>query len=98
MAHVYSQAPIVFTGRIHVQTVTDEGRRSLEKDLRSSSAFSVRCCHILLSSAGRKTPNQIAAELHWSGQAVGNAIHAFKTEGLACLTERSHARHDRECL
>jgi transposase len=78
---------------IYVQPLTDEEQRELEKGLRSSSAFTVRRCQILLSSAGRKTPNQIAAELHCSGQAVRNAIQAFETEGLSCLTEKSHARH-----
>lgn len=81
---------------IYVRTVTDEERRMLEKGLHSSSAFTARRCQILLSSAKRKTPNQIAVELHCSGQAVRNAIHAFETEGLACLTEKSHARHNRQ--
>lgn len=83
---------------IYVRTVTDEERRILEKGLRSSSAFTARRCQILLSSARRKTPNQIAVELHCSGQAVRNAIHAFETEGLACLTEKSHARHDQQAM
>ena len=80
----------------YVRTLSDEERHELEKGLRSSSAFVVRRCQILLSSARHKTANQIAAELHCSGQAVRNAIRAFEAEGLACLTEKSHARHDRQ--
>jgi transposase len=80
----------------YVRILTDEERCELEKGLRSSSAFVVRRCQILLSSAGRKTANQIAAELHCSGQAVRNTIRAFETEGLECLIEKSHARHDRQ--
>lgn len=81
---------------IYVRAVTDEEWRVLEKGLRSSSAFTVRRCQILLSSAKGKRANQIGAELHCSGQAVRNTIHAFETEGLACLTEKSHGRHDRQ--
>lgn len=81
---------------IYVRELTEAERRTLEKGLRSSSAFTIRRCQILLSSAEGKTPNQIAAELHYSGQAVRNAIHAFEREGPACLTEKSHARHDQQ--
>jgi transposase len=80
----------------YVRILTDEERRELEKGLRSSSAFVMRRCQILLSSARCKTANQIAAELHCSGQAVRNTIRAFETEGLECLIEKSHARHDRQ--
>jgi biotin operon repressor len=76
----------------YVRILTDEERRELEKGLRSSSAFVMRRCQILLSSARCKTANQIAAELHCSGQAVRNTIRAFETEGLECLIEKSHAR------
>jgi DNA-binding GntR family transcriptional regulator len=48
----------------------------------------------LLSSAQKKTAQQIATELHISDQCVREAIHAFENEGLACLQEESHARHD----
>lgn len=81
---------------MYVRTLTDEEQRELEKGLRSSSAFTVRRCQILLSSVRRKTPSQIGAELHCSGQAVRNVVHAFEKEGLACLTEKSHARHDQQ--
>jgi predicted ArsR family transcriptional regulator len=77
---------------IYVRELTDEERRTLEKDLRSSSAFAVRRCQMLLSSAVGKTANQIATELHCSGQAVREAMHAFEEEGLTCRQEKFHAR------
>lgn len=81
---------------IYVRELTDEERRTLEKGLRSSSAFVIRRCQMLLSSAAGKTANQIGTELHCSGQAVRKAIHAFEEEGLTCLQEKSHARQDEQ--
>jgi transposase len=49
---------------------------------------------VLLSSAAGKTANQIAAELHCSGQGVREVIHAFEREGVGCLREKSHARQE----
>jgi transposase len=51
---------------------------------------------MLLSSAAGKTANQIGTELHCSGQAVREAIHAFEEEGVAGLREKSHARQDQQ--
>jgi len=81
---------------IFVRRLTQEERDALHQGLHSPSAFTVRRCQILLSSAARKTPNQIGEELHCSGQAARDAIHAFQKEGLACLQEKSHARHDQQ--
>ena len=81
---------------IYVRQLTEQERRALEKGLRSSSAFTVRRSQMLLSSAAGKKANQIAAELHCTGQAVREAIHAFAEEGLACLEEKSHARLDQQ--
>ena len=79
---------------IYVRELTDQERRALEQGLRSSSAFTVRRCQMLLSSAAGKTANQIAAELHCSGQGVREVIHAFEREGVDCLREKSHARRE----
>jgi transposase len=81
---------------IYVRELTEQERRALEKGLHSSSAFTVRRCQMLLSSAGGKKANQIAEELHCTGQAVREALHAFAEEGLACLQEKSHARLDQQ--
>jgi predicted ArsR family transcriptional regulator len=81
---------------IFVRQLTEREHNALRQGLHSSSAFTVRRCQILLSSAAHKTANQIGEELHCSGQAVRNAIHAFEEEGVACLREKSHARHDQQ--
>jgi transposase len=79
---------------IYVRELTEKERRILEQGLRSSSAFTVRRCQMLLSSAAGKTANQIAAELHCSGQGVREVMHAFEREGVGCLQEKSHARRE----
>jgi transposase len=81
---------------IQVRELTQEEQGTLQKGLRSSSAFTVRRCQIILSSAQGRTSCQIAAQLHCSDQAVRNAIRAFEQEGLSCLKEKSHARHDQQ--
>lgn len=62
-------------------------RKALKKGLRASDAFSVRRCQILLASAQRKTPSQIADTLGCVSQTVRNVIHDFETRGLACLVK-----------
>jgi transposase len=52
----------------------------------------------LLKSHERLKPQAIAQSLHCSDQTVRVAIHAFNLEGLACLAEKSHARHDQAPL
>jgi transposase len=79
---------------IYVRELTEQERHILEQGLRSSSAFTVRRCQMLLSSAAGKSANQIAAELHCSGQGVREVIHAFEKEGVGCLQEKSHARRE----
>jgi transposase len=79
---------------IFVRELSETEKNQLEQGLQSSAAFTVRRCQILLSSAQHKTAQQIAEELHISDQCAREAIHAFEREGLACLQEKSHARHD----
>jgi transposase len=80
---------------LFVGELTKEELQALRDGLRSSCAFTVRRCQILLTSAeGRLKPREIAERLHCSDQFVCNAIRAFHREGLACLQEKSHAPHD----
>lgn len=79
---------------IFVRKLSETEKNQLEQGLQSSAAFTVRRCQILLSSAQQKSAQHIAEELHVSDQCVREAIHAFEAEGLACLQEKSHARHD----
>jgi transposase len=81
------QAPLI------VHPLTDAERQALEAGLRSSQAFTLRRCQILLASArGEHTP-AIAAVLGCSDQTVRDAIHAFDRAGVAALTPGSKCPH-----
>ncbi len=83
---------------LYVRKLTTEEKETLHQGLRSPSAFTVRRSQILLKSHKRQKAQVIAQSLHCSDQAVREAIHAFNKEGVACLTEKSHARHDQSPL
>ena len=57
--------------------LTADERATLEIGLRSSSAFTVRRCQILLASAEGQSTITIARELRCTDQTVRNTIHAF---------------------
>ncbi len=78
---------------IYVQELSPEEREALEAGLRSSDAFTVRRCQILLSSATGKRAREIAEEIHCNDQTVRNAIHAFELKGLAALSPGSSRPH-----
>jgi transposase len=78
---------------LFVRPLTADERATLETGLRSSSAFTVRRCQILLASAeGQSTPT-IAPHLHCTDQTVRHAIHAFPQRGLAVLQPQSSRPH-----
>ena len=83
---------------IFVRPLTTDEKRQLEQSLQSPSAFTVRRCQILLKSSQGQKSQEIAKALLCSDQTVRQAIHAFAQEGLACLDEKSHARHDEQAL
>ena len=74
---------------LFVRPLTEEERCHLEGGLRSKQAFTLRRCHIVLASAQRQTPAQIATHVGCSVQSVRNALHAFAPRGVACLTAQS---------
>jgi transposase len=74
---------------IFVRTLEPAERQRLQIGLRSSNAFTVRRCQILLSSANGLRPSAIARNLGCAVATVHNAIHAFARAGLACLQEKS---------
>jgi len=79
---------------IFVRQLSEEERQALRAGLHASSAFTVRRCQILLSSAEeRLKPWQIARRLHCSDPCVRDTIRSFNRDGLACLQEKSHAPH-----
>lgn len=74
---------------IFVRALTETEQEQLIQGLRSSDAFVLRRCQVILASARRERPSQIAHSLGCSGQAVRNIIRSFHQRGLDCLTRRS---------
>jgi transposase len=78
---------------IFVRPLTQEERKHLTAGLRSSDAFVVRRCQIILASAeGQKAP-VIAQALRCDRQTVRTAIHAFNQTGVAALRPGSSRPH-----
>ncbi len=75
---------------LYVRELTSEEKQALEEGLRSQSAFTVRRCQMLLSSARGLKAQTIAEQLHCSDETVRTAVHAFHREGVACLKEKTH--------
>lgn len=74
-----------------MRPLTDAERETLGAGLRSSDAFVLRRCQLLLASArGERVPH-IAAMLGRSEQSVRDAIHAFNARGLGALVKGSTA-------
>jgi transposase len=69
--------------------LSESERAALEQGLRSKDAFTLRRCQIVLASAKRTKPKEIAAYLGCSVQTVRNVIRAFQQQGLACLQAQS---------
>jgi transposase len=78
---------------IYVRTIQPDERQALQAGLRSSNAFTLRRCQILLASAAGQKAIDIAHNLHCDDQTVRNAVHDFNTHGLEALTAGSHAPH-----
>jgi transposase len=78
---------------VFVRPLTDTERDTLTAGLRSSDAFTLRRCQILLASMRGERVPQIAAHLGCDDQTVRNAIHAFNCSGLDVLSEGSSRPH-----
>jgi len=79
---------------IFVRPVTDVEREQLEGGLRSSDAFVLRRCQIVLASARGERAPRIAAALGCDDQTVRNVIRVFDARGpSACLTRPSSRPH-----
>lgn len=70
----------------------DEGKQ-LQDGLRSSDAFVLRRCQILLASASGERAPRIAYNLGCDDQTVRNAIRAFNASGLGSLRKASSRPH-----
>jgi transposase len=73
-----------------VRPLTDAERTALAAGLRSSDAFTLRRCQILLASARGERAPQLARQLGCDDQTVLDAIAAFNGRGLGCLRRGSH--------
>jgi transposase len=73
--------------------LTDAERAALEAGLRSSDAFVLRRCQILLASARGERAPQIARSLGCDPHTVHNALAAFHAQGVACLRRASSRPH-----
>src|ERR687896_196392 len=78
---------------IFVRPITDAERQQLEAGFRSSDAFVLRRCQILLASARGELAPQIAHHLGCDSQTVRNAIWAFHHAGLVALSQGSSRPH-----
>ncbi len=77
---------------MYVRPLTDAERESLEAGLRSSDAFVLRRCQILLASSRGERAPRIAESLGCDDQTVRNAIRAFEEGGVQkALTRGSTA-------
>ena len=73
--------------------MTDAERQQVEVGLRSSDAFVLRRCQILLASARGERAITIAQHLGCADQTVRDAIHAFNAVGLHALRPGSRRAH-----
>ena len=78
---------------IFVRPLTDAERICVEAGLRSSEAFVLRRCQILLASDRGLKARQIAELVGCCRQTVRNAIKAFNECGLASLRRGSSRPH-----
>jgi transposase len=78
---------------IVVRTLSDEEWQALEKGLRSSDAFVMRRCQIVLASARGQRAPRIAEQLGCDDQTVLDALHSFNATGLICLQKKSSRAH-----
>jgi len=74
---------------LYVRPLSETEQTTVEQGLRSKDAFTLRRCQILLASARKSQPREIAKHVGCSVQTVRNTIHAFQQQGLAGLQAQS---------
>lgn len=72
-----------------VRALSAQEQAALEAGLRSSQAFTMRRCQILLASSTGQRASHIARNLGCATQTVRNAIRDFHVEGVQCLSKES---------
>jgi transposase len=78
---------------IFIRPLTEDEQRRIQAGLRSSDAFILRRCQILLASARGERAFAIAKHLGCDDQTVRNVIHGFNASGLDVLQEGSSRPH-----
>jgi len=78
---------------IFVRPLTVAECQTLEAGLRSSDAFLLRRCQILLASARGRPALQIAEAVGCDDQTVREVVHGFNAHGLAVLRPGSRRPH-----
>jgi transposase len=78
---------------IFIRALTEDERHQIQAGLRSSEAFVLRRCQILMASARGERAPLIARQLGCDDQTVRNVIHGFNAEGLGVLDEGSSRPH-----
>ena len=78
---------------IFIRALTQDEHHQVQKGLRSSDAFVLRRCQILLASARGERAPVIAHQLGCDDQTVRNVIKGFNATGLAVLHEGSSRPH-----
>jgi transposase len=73
-----------------VRSLSESERETLTDGLRSSRAFTLRRCQILLASADGQAVAEIAQQVRCARQTVRNVIRDFEVRGLRCLTPGSN--------
>ena len=78
---------------IFIRSLSEDEQRQVQAGLRSSDAFVLPRCQILLASARGERAPSIAGQLACDDQTVRNVIHGFNAAGLAVLHEGSSRPH-----
>ena len=91
----YLECGIIFgmPKAIYIRPPTAVERAALETGVRSSDAFMMRRCQMLLANERGESAIRIAQHLSCNDQSVRNAIHAFNEKGLASLQPGSFVAH-----
>jgi transposase len=78
---------------IFIRPLAEDERCQIQAGLRSSDAFVLRRCQILLASARGERAPVIARHLGCDDQTVRNVLKGFNATGLAVLHEGSSRPH-----
>ena len=78
---------------IFIRPLSEDDHRQIQAGLRSSDAFVLRRCQILLASARGERAPAIVRSLGCDDQTVRNVIHDFNEAGLAVLHAGSSRPH-----